>query len=67
MRSMSLEKNRQRESELNTEIERLQSEIKMMQRSSEEGANVSQRLSKEVRRIEIYHAFALQVSRDMKT
>ena len=48
MRSMSLEKNRQREAELLSEIEKLQSDIKVIQKSSEEGANVSHKLSKEV-------------------
>ena len=48
MRSMSMEKSRQREAELLSEIEKLQGDIKLIQRSSEEGANVSQKLSKEV-------------------
>ena len=48
MRSMSMEKNRQREAELLSDIEKLQSDIKVIQKSSEEGANVSQKLSKEV-------------------
>ena len=47
---MSMEKSRQREAELLSEIEKLQGDIKLIQRSSEEGANVSQKLSKEVRR-----------------
>ena len=46
---MSMEKSRQREAELLSEIEKLQGDIKLIQRSSEEGANVSQKLSKEVR------------------
>ena len=50
MRSMSLEKSRQREAELAQEIERLQMEIKTLQKNSEEAANVNQQLSKEVRR-----------------
>lgn len=48
MRSMSLEKTRQREVELAQEIERLQMEIKTLQKNSEEAANVNQQLSKEV-------------------
>ena len=48
MRSMSLEKTRQREVELAQEIERLQMEIKNLQKNSEEAANVNQQLSKEV-------------------
>ena len=50
MRSMSLEKSRQREAELAQEIERLQMEIKTLQKNSEEAANVNQQLSKEVRK-----------------
>ncbi len=46
---MSLEKSRTREQELNAEVDRLQQEIRITQRSSEEGANISQQLSKEVR------------------
>jgi len=45
---MSLEKTRQREQELVVEIERLQSEIKSLQKSSEDSANISQQLSKDV-------------------
>lgn len=45
---MSMEKNRQREQELSQEIERLHNEIKLLQRNSEEGATLSQQLSKEV-------------------
>lgn len=47
---MSMEKSRQREQELVAEIERLQGDIKSLQKSSEEGANISQQLSKEVRK-----------------
>lgn len=52
MRSMSLEKTRQREVELAQEIERLQMEIKTLQKNSEEAANVNQQLSKEVKEVE---------------
>jgi len=52
MRSMSLEKSRQREVELAQEIERLQMEIKTLQKNSEEAANVNQQLSKEVKEVE---------------
>lgn len=52
MRSMSLEKSRQREVELAQEIERLQMEIKTLQKNSEEAANVNQQLSKEVKDVE---------------
>ena len=48
MRSMSIEKSRQREQELLLEMDRLQAEIKSLQKSSEEGANISQQLSQEV-------------------
>jgi len=49
---MSLEKSRQREVELAQEIERLQMEIKTLQKNSEEAANVNQQLSKEVKEVE---------------
>ncbi len=45
---MSLEKRQARETELMGEVERLQQEILSAQRSQEEGANISQKLSKEV-------------------
>jgi hypothetical protein len=48
MRNMLIEKSRQREQELHLEMERLQAEIKAMQKTSE-SANISQQLSKEVR------------------
>ena len=57
MRSMSLEKSRQREVELAQEIERLQMEIKTLQKNSEEAANVNQQLSKEVRLIELLQSY----------
>ena len=57
MRSMSLEKTRQREVELAQEIDRLQMEIKTLQKNSEEAANVNQQLSKEVYKIVcIFHS-----------
>ena len=43
-----MEKSRQREQELHQEMDRLEGEIKAMQKSSEESANISQQLSKEV-------------------
>ena len=49
MRNMSLEKTRQREQELVAEADRLQNEIKLLQKSSEDSANISQQLSKDVR------------------
>ena len=54
MRNMSLEKTRQREQELVAEADRLQNEIKLLQKSSEDSANISQQLSKDVR---IYETF----------
>ena len=57
MRSMSLEKSRQREAELAQEIERLQMEIKTLQKNSEEAANVNQQLSKEVKKIDNFFFF----------
>lgn len=52
MRSMSLEKSRQRELELVHEVDRLQMEIKNLQKTSEEAANINQQLSKEVKDVE---------------
>lgn len=48
MRNMSIEKSRQREHELQVEMERLQAEIETMQKAAKESANISQQLSKEV-------------------
>jgi hypothetical protein len=42
------EKTKQREEELKVEMERIQQEIRLLQRSSEDSANVSDKLSKEV-------------------
>lgn len=52
MRNMSLEKTRQREQELVQEADRLQNEIKLLQKSSEDSANISQQLSKDVKEVE---------------
>jgi len=52
MRNMSLEKTRQREQELVAEADRLQNEIKLLQKSSEDSANISQQLSKDVKEVE---------------
>ena len=48
MRSFSQEKSRQKEDELRIEVERIQAEIKLLQKSSEDGANISEKLNKEV-------------------
>lgn len=48
MKSFSQEKSRQREEELRAEVERIQQEIKILQKTSEEGANISDKLNKEV-------------------
>jgi hypothetical protein len=48
MRNMSIEKSRQREHELQVEMDRLQAEIETMQKAAKESANISQQLSKEV-------------------
>jgi len=48
MRNMSIEKSRQRELELQVEMDRLQAEIETMQKAAKESANISQQLSKEV-------------------
>ncbi|XP_071743270.1 uncharacterized protein RASSF8 isoform X2 [Lepeophtheirus salmonis] len=52
MRSMSIEKSKQKEQELMSEVEKLHEEIKSLQKSSEEGANISQHLSVEVQEME---------------
>jgi hypothetical protein len=44
------EKTKQREEELKVEMERIQQEIRLLQRSSEDSANVSDKLNKEVSR-----------------
>ena len=54
MRNMSLEKTRQREQELVQEADRLQNEIKLLQKSSEDSANISQQLSKDVSTSDVY-------------
>jgi len=43
---------RQVESELKTEVERIEAEIKVLQKSSEEGANISEKLHKDVQDME---------------
>ena len=48
MRNYSQEKSRQREEELRVEVERIQAEIKQLQRSSEESATVSDKLTRDV-------------------
>jgi len=65
MRNMSMEKSRQREQELHLEMERLQAEIKTMQKSAEESANISQQLSKEVSYRERGHQCDRMVSRNL--
>lgn len=52
MRSFSQEKSRQKEDELRIEVERIQAEIKLLQKSSEDGANISEKLNKEVQDVE---------------
>ena len=49
MRSYSLEKTREREVELRQEVERIQGEIRLLQRNSEDSATISDKLSREVR------------------
>jgi len=52
MRNYSQEKNKQREAELREEIERIQAEIKVLQKHSEDSASVSDNLSREVKDVE---------------
>jgi len=52
MRSYSLEKTREREVELRQEVERIQGEIRLLQRNSEDSATISDKLSREVQEVE---------------
>jgi len=45
---MSIEKSRQRDHDLQLELDRLQGEIKTMQMAAEESESISQQLTKEV-------------------
>jgi hypothetical protein len=47
------EKSKQREEELKLEMERIQQEIRVLQKSSEDSANVSDKLNKEVMGIQL--------------
>ena len=53
MRSYSLEKTREREVELRQEVERIQGEIRLLQRNSEDSATISDKLSREVRKLAV--------------
>ena len=48
MRSYSIERSKEREEELRVEVDRIHSEIKLLQRTNEDSATVSDKLSREV-------------------
>ena len=48
MRSYSIERNKEREEELRGEVDRIHSEIKILQRTNEDSATISDKLSREV-------------------
>ena len=49
MRSYSMEKSKEKEEELRAEVDRIQSEIKILQKTNEDSATISEKLSREVR------------------
>lgn len=49
MRSYSMEKSKEKEEELRSEVDRIQSEIKILQKTNEDSATISDKLSREVR------------------
>ena len=51
MRSYSMEKSKEKEEELRAEVDRIQSEIKILQKNNEDSATISDKLSREVRLI----------------
>jgi len=52
MRSYSIERSKEREEELRVEVDRIHSEIKLLQRTNEDSATVSDKLSREVADVE---------------
>ena len=48
MRSYSIERSKEREEELRVEVDRIHSEIKLLQRTNEDSATISDKLSREV-------------------
>jgi len=52
MRSYSMEKTKEKEEELRAEVDRIQSEIKILQKNNEDSATVSDKLSREVQQVE---------------
>ena len=48
MRSYSIERGKEREEELRVEVDRIHSEIKLLQRTNEDSATISDKLSREV-------------------
>merc|ERR1740123_2223842 len=52
MRSYSMEKSKEKEEELRAEVDRIQSEIKILQKNNEDSATISDKLSREVQQVE---------------
>ena len=48
MRSYSIERSKEREEELRLEVDRIHSEIKLLQKTNEDSATISDKLSREV-------------------
>ena len=48
MRSYSIERNKEREEELRGEVDRIHTEIKILQKTNEDSATISDKLSREV-------------------
>ena len=56
MRSYSIERGKEREEELRVEVDRIHSEIKLLQRTNEDSATISDKLSREVSTVHAVHA-----------
>merc|ERR1712062_892831 len=52
MGSYSMEKSKEKEEELRSEVDRIQSEIKILQKTNEDSATISDKLSREVQEVE---------------
>merc|ERR1712150_402071 len=49
---MGMEKSKEKEEELRAEVDRIQSEIKILQKNNEDSATISDKLSREVQQVE---------------
>merc|ERR1711874_882417 len=52
MRTWGMEKSKEKEEELRAEVDRIQSEIKILQKTNEDSATISEKLSREVQQVE---------------